>query len=137
MIISVASGKGGLGKTLVATSMALSVAAEQSPPPLFLDCDAEEPNVHLFLHPMLDEQQDVALLIPFINEAKCTHCGKCADVCQYHAIAILGQKTLVFEQLCHDCGSCTALCPEKAFIEIPNRMSVIERDPAMVGIFLA
>ena len=83
-------------------------------PPLFLDCDVEAPNAHLFLHPMLTEQQDVGLLIPSVDEAKCTHCGKCAEVCQYHAIAVLGQKTLVFPQLCHGCGSCTALCPEAA-----------------------
>jgi MinD superfamily P-loop ATPase len=137
MIITIASGKGGTGKTMVATSLALSLAAEQFPPPLFLDCDVEEPNAHLFLHPMLDEQQDVALLIPFVDEDKCTHCGKCAEVCQYHAIAVLGQKTLVFPQLCHGCGSCTALCPEKAITEIPDRMGVIERGPAVSGIFFA
>jgi MinD superfamily P-loop ATPase len=137
MIITIASGKGGTGKTMVATSLALSLAAEQSPPPLFLDCDVEEPNAHLFLHPILDEQQDVTLLIPFVDEAKCTHCGKCAEVCQYHAIAVLGQKTLVFPQLCHGCGSCTALCPEKAITEIPDRMGVIERGPTIAGITFA
>jgi MinD superfamily P-loop ATPase len=85
----------------------------------------------------LDEGQDVALLIPFVDKAICTHCGKCAEVCQYHAIAVLGQKTLVFPQLCHGCGSCTALCPEKAITEIPDRMGVIERGPAMAGISFA
>ena len=118
MIITIASGKGGTGKTTVAASLALSLAAEQSPPPLFLDCDVEAPNAHLFLHPGLDEQQDVAMLIPSVDEARCTHCGRCAEVCQYHAIAVLGQKTLVFPQLCHGCGSCIALCPEKAITEI-------------------
>jgi MinD superfamily P-loop ATPase len=137
MIITVASGKGGTGKTTVAASLALSLAAEQSSPPLFLDCDVEAPNAHLFLHPKLDERQDVALLIPVVDEAKCTHCGKCAEVCQYHAIAVLGQKTLVFPQLCHGCGSCTALCPEKAITEIPDRMGVIERGTAIAGISFA
>ncbi|OGN89601.1 MAG: (4Fe-4S)-binding protein [Chloroflexi bacterium RBG_13_48_10] len=137
MIITIASGKGGTGKTTVAASIALSLAAEQPTPPLFLDCDVEAPNAHLFLHPKLDEQKDVALLIPLVDEAKCTHCGKCADACQYHAIAVLGKKTLVFPQLCHGCGSCTALCPEKAITEIPDRMGVIERGQALVGISFA
>jgi len=137
MIITIASGKGGTGKTTIAASLALSLAAEQSPPPLFLDCDVEAPNAHLFLHPKLDEQQDVALLIPSVDEAKCTHCGKCAEVCQFHAIAVMGKKTLVFPQFCHGCGSCTALCPEKAISEIPDRMGVVERGLAMAGIFFA
>jgi len=138
MIITIASGKGGTGKTMVATSLALSLA-ELMPeqPPLFLDCDVEAPNAHLFLHPTWTEQKDVALLIPSVDEAKCTHCGKCAEICQYHAIAVLGQKTLVFPQLCHGCGSCTALCPEKAITEIPDRMGVIERGPAAAGISFA
>ena len=128
MSIAVASGKGGTGKTTVATSLALSLAGGRgSTPPLFLDCDVEAPNAHLFLHPDFEEQREVGLLVPTVDEAKCTHCGKCAEVCQYHAIAVLGQKTLVFPQLCHGCGSCTALCPEKAISETPARMGVIER----------
>jgi MinD superfamily P-loop ATPase len=138
MIITVASGKGGTGKTMVATSLALSLAAVTPDlPPLFLDCDVEAPNAHLFLHPRLNEQQDVGLLIPRVDEALCTHCGKCAEVCQYHAIVVLGQKTLVFPQLCHGCGSCTLMCPEKAISENSNRMGVIERGPAAAGISFA
>lgn len=137
MIITVASGKGGTGKTTIAASLALSLAAEVIPPPLILDCDVEAPNAHLFLKPVLDEQQDVALLIPSIDETKCTYCGKCAEICQYHAIAVLGQKVLVFPQLCHGCGSCTAMCPEKAISEIPNRMGLIERGLTPAGISFA
>jgi MinD superfamily P-loop ATPase len=138
MQITIASGKGGTGKTMVATSLALSLAAvTPEQPPLFLDCDVEGPNAHLFLNPKLDQCQEVSLLIPFVDEAKCTHCGRCAEICQYHAIAVLGQKTLVFPQLCHGCGSCTALCPEGAIREVPDRMGVIERGPAAAGIAFA
>ena len=137
MKITIASGKGGTGKTMIATSLALSLAAELTPPPLFLDCDVEAPNAHLFLKPTFEQRQDVGILIPRVDEAKCTHCGKCAEVCQYHAIAVLGIKTLVLPQLCHGCGSCTALCPEAAIREIPDRMGVIARGPAAAGISFA
>jgi MinD superfamily P-loop ATPase len=138
MIITVASGKGGTGKTMIATSLAFSLAATSpKQPPLFLDCDVEAPNAHLFLHPIIEEQQEVGLLIPAVDETRCTYCGKCAEVCQYHAIAVLGKKTLVFPQLCHGCGSCAELCPEKAITEIPNRMGIIERGPAREGISFA
>jgi len=138
MIITVASGKGGTGKTMVAASLALSLAAAYpQQPPLYLDCDVEAPNAHLFLHPTLAEQQEVGLLIPAVDEAKCTHCGKCAEICQYHAIAVLGKKTLVFPQLCHGCGSCTALCPEGAITEVLDRMGIVERGSAAAGIAFA
>lgn len=138
MIIAVASGKGGTGKTTIATSLALSQAGGRgSTPPLFLDCDVEAPNAHLFLHPQFEEHREVGLLVPTVDESKCTHCGKCAEVCQYHAIAVLRQNTLVFPQLCHGCGSCTALCPEKAISETPSWMGVIERGPAEDGILFA
>lgn len=138
MIITIASGKGGTGKTMVATSLAISLAtAYPEQPPLLLDCDVEAPNAHLFLHPKFAERETVDLLIPLVDDAKCTHCGKCAEVCQYHAIVVLGQKTLVFPQLCHGCGSCTVMCPEKAITEVPNRMGIIERGPAEAGVAFA
>ncbi|MBN2388622.1 MAG: ATP-binding protein [Anaerolineales bacterium] len=137
MIVAVASGKGGTGKTTIAASLALSLAAGGGPAPLFLDCDVEAPNAHLFLQPDLQEQRDVTLLIPQVNEDLCSHCGRCAEVCQYHAIAVLGEKTLVFPQLCHGCGSCSALCPEQAISEVPARLGVIERGPARDGIAFA
>jgi MinD superfamily P-loop ATPase len=137
MIIAIASGKGGTGKTTVAASLSLSLSAEQPSPPLFLDCDVEAPNAHLFLHPDFQRQAQVDILIPVVDEARCTHCGKCAEVCQYHAIAVLGRKTLVFPQLCHGCGSCTALCPEHAISEQPDQIGMLESGPARSGIAFA
>jgi len=138
MKITIASGKGGTGKTMVATSLALSlVATRPEQPPLLLDCDVEAPNAHLFLKPIFSEQKEVGLLIPVVDEGKCTHCGKCVEVCQYHAIAVLGKKTLVFPQLCHGCGSCTAMCPEDAITETLDRMGTMERGQAMQGIAFA
>jgi MinD superfamily P-loop ATPase len=145
MIIAVASGKGGTGKTTIATSLVLSLATEmeQAPaepvslPPLFLDCDVEAPNAHLFLKPDFEERLDVGILIPQVDETRCTHCGKCAEVCQYHAIAVLGKKTLVFPQLCHGCGSCTWVCPEGAISETLNVMGMLERGPTAPGVDFA
>jgi len=135
MRIAVASGKGGTGKTTIATSLALSLAGEGSaPPPIFVDCDVEAPNAHLFLKPHLEQSRPVGIMIPVVDDAKCTYCGKCSQVCAYHAIAVLGRKTLVFPQLCHGCGSCAALCPEKAITEKLDPIGVIERGPSLAGI---
>jgi MinD superfamily P-loop ATPase len=143
MRIAIASGKGGTGKTTVATSLALSLASqgEQNSPvplgPLFLDCDVEAPNAHLFLKPVLNERREVGILIPQVDEALCTYCVRCAEVCQYHAIAVLGKKTLVFRQLCHGCGSCTLMCPEGAITETLNVMGALERGPTPYGVDFA
>jgi len=145
MRIAVASGKGGTGKTTVASSLALSLAAGSklvsatpvSIPPLFLDCDVEAPNAHLFLEPDFEERQEIGILIPQVDEARCTQCGKCAEVCQYHAIAILGKKVLVFPQLCHGCGSCTWNCPEGAISEVLNVMGVLESGSTPSGMEFA
>ncbi len=135
MRITVASGKGGTGKTTVATSLALSLAANAASfPPLFLDCDVEAPNAHLYLKPVFENHKDVSLLIPSIDESKCTSCGKCAEVCEYHAIAVLGKKVMVFPQLCHGCGSCTLVCPANAIDEVPDNIGVLESGPTRSGI---
>jgi MinD superfamily P-loop ATPase len=128
MIIAVASGKGGTGKTTVATSLALSLGsgAGDAPRVLFLDCDVEEPNAALFLKPTLDRYDEVGVLIPRVNLTKCTFCGRCAEVCVWHAIAVVGEKVLVFPELCHGCGSCTLNCPEDAIDEVLNVIGSLE-----------
>ena len=124
MIISVASGKGGTGKTLVATSLALSLRGRAKVQ--LLDCDVEEPNDHIFLHAAINQSQPVFLPIPKIDETKCTYCGKCAEVCAYNAIAVIKKKVLVFPELCHGCGACSYLCPEAAISEVGKQIGVVE-----------
>jgi len=124
MIISVASGKGGTGKTLVATSLALSL--KDSDRIQLLDCDVEEPNAHVLLKPEIAGSNPVSILVPRVDEDKCTYCGKCAQVCAYHAIAVLGNHVLTFSQLCHGCGACSYLCPEKAISEESRETGVVE-----------
>ena len=105
MIISIASGKGGTGKTLVATSLALSM--KNADRVQLLDCDVEEPNDHVFLKPAITGSEAVSIAVPKVDEDRCTYCGKCAEVCAYNAIAVLGNHVLIFPQLCHGCGACS------------------------------
>jgi len=125
MIVSVASGKGGTGKTLVATSLALSLSNNYKVQ--LLDCDVEEPNANILLHLAMNQSQPVYIPIPKVDETKCTYCGKCAEVCAYNAIAVLKEKVLVFPELCHGCGACSYLCPESAITEEGREMGVVER----------
>jgi len=125
MIISVASGKGGTGKTLVATSLALSLSDNYKLQ--LLDCDVEEPNANILLHLAINQSQRLYIPIPKVDEAKCTYCGKCAEVCAYNAIAVLKEKVLVFPELCHGCGACSYLCPESAITEEGREIGVVER----------
>jgi len=125
MIISVASGKGGTGKTLVATSLALSLRNAYKVQ--LLDCDVEEPNANILLHLVINQSQPVYIPIPRVDEAKCTYCGKCAEVCAYNAIAVLKEKVLVFPELCHGCGACSYLCPESAITEEGRDVGIVER----------
>jgi len=121
LIISVASGKGGTGKTTVATNLALSIDNVQ-----FIDCDVEEPNAHIFLKPKIEERVEVSIPIPKVDEGKCNYCGKCAEICAFNAIAVLKEKVLVFPELCHGCGGCSLLCPENAIAETGNKIGIAE-----------
>ena len=123
MIISIASGKGGTGKTTVATNLARSMGSNV----LLLDCDVEEPNVHLFINPSFEESETVFLPVPEINEDKCTYCKKCADICQFKALAVVNENVLVFEDLCHSCGGCREVCPEGAIEDGRRELGVIQK----------
>ena len=109
MIISVASGKGGTGKTTVSTNLALSMGKVQ-----FIDCDVEEPNSNIFIKAKIKESEEVYVSIPKIDKEKCNYCGKCSDFCAYNALAVVPSDVLVFPELCHSCGGCKLVCPKDA-----------------------
>ncbi len=116
MRIAFASGKGGTGKTTLATNM-FAVLAREIDHVIYVDADVEEPNGHIFLNPDKTDVIDVKVPVPVINHEKCTLCGDCVNYCQFNALAILGEKLLTFPALCHSCGACVELCPEKAISE--------------------
>lgn len=125
MIISVASGKGGTGKTTISTNLAMSLSSVGQQVQ-YIDCDAEEPNGHIFLKPDIEITEDVTVGVPEVNQSKCTGCGKCGRLCQYSAILSLKGSVLVFENLCHSCGGCMAICPQGAITEKQRKIGIAE-----------
>lgn len=125
MIVAVASGKGGTGKTTVAVSLALVLEDVQ-----LLDCDVEEPNAALFLRPEITETHTVGIPVPEVDETLCIHCGKCSELCAFNAILDLGKTVLVVPHLCHGCGGCTHVCPARAIREKENPIGTVERGTA-------
>jgi len=121
MIIAVASGKGGTGKTTVAVNLALSLNNAQ-----LLDCDVEEPNAHIFLKPEIYRREPVDIKIPRIDEDLCNRCGRCAEFCQYNALAVTEKLLMFFPELCHSCGGCMLVCPQKAITETTRTTGMIE-----------
>ncbi len=122
MIITIASGKGGTGKTTIATNLA---AALEEPVQL-LDCDVEEPNAHLFLKPQIQQRFEFSLEVPEIDLQKCTFCGQCQEICQFNAIAVLPETALTFPELCHSCGGCFLICPEDAVRSRSRPIGLVE-----------
>jgi MinD superfamily P-loop ATPase len=121
MIISVASGKGGTGKTTVSVNMALALGTGVQ----LLDCDVEEPNAHLFLKPVIERSERVETPVPLVDLEKCTFCRKCSDICRFNALAVVGEKVLVFQELCHSCGGCMLVCPEGAITETGRHLGTV------------
>ena len=117
MKIAVASGKGGTGKTSVTVNLALSLGDAQ-----ILDCDVEEPNVHILLRPTVGDTFPVELLVPKILEERCDYCGECARFCQFNALFVAGETAMVFPELCHSCGGCSIVCPRDAIVEEPRQI---------------
>ena len=121
MQIAVLSGKGGTGKTFI--SVNLACVTENA---VYVDCDVEEPNGHLFFKPEITEKQSVSVNIPEWDKTKCTFCRKCVDFCRYNALAMIKEKLYVFNEVCHSCGGCMILCPQKAITEKPREIGVVE-----------
>ena len=110
MIIAIASGKGGTGKTTVAASL----AAVWDRPLAIADLDVEAPNLHLFLHPSFSATTAAKMEVPEIDESSCNRCRACVAICQFKAIGLLGDAILTFPEMCHGCGACMAVCPQEA-----------------------
>ncbi len=121
MQIAVLSGKGGTGKTFI--SVNLACVTENA---VYVDCDVEEPNGHLFFKPEITEKQSVSVNIPEWDKTKCTFCRKCVDFCRYNALAMIKEKLYVFNEVCHSCGGCMILCPQKAITAKPGQIGVVE-----------
>ncbi len=125
MNVVVLSGKGGTGKTTIATNLAVHLS-KNGYNSQYLDCDVEEPNGFIFLKPKVTEVVNVDVKSPQINEELCINCGKCAEHCNFNALAVTGEKVIVFEKLCHSCGLCSIVCPTGAISEVDRTLGKIE-----------
>lgn len=124
--IAVASGKGGTGKTTIATNLAVSLASSAQRV-LYVDCDVEEPNGHIFLKPTIRSTERVGVPVPDVDVERCTACGKCGEACQFSAIVCINESVLTFPELCHGCGGCAMACPEDAIREVNREIGYIEQ----------
>lgn len=133
MIMAVASGKGGTGKTTLATGLARALVGE-FPEVALWDCDVEAPDASLFLHPDWMDEKEAVLLCPEVAPEVCSGCGACAEACQFHALMVFNKQVTVFPELCHGCGSCALVCPEQAIAERPRSLGILQRGGSPAGI---
>lgn len=130
MQISIVSGKGGTGKTTLATGLFLSRRGST-----LLDCDVEEPNAGIFLDISWNSVEACHSQYPIINEDLCTHCGACASFCSFNAILSSRRTTIPLAERCHDCGGCALICPQKAISYGERAIGKIGRGRANGGNF--
>ena len=126
MIVAIASGKGGTGKTSLAVNLARTLERTYAMPVQLLDCDVEEPNAHLFLAGSRLADETINIAVPDFDPDKCDACDKCVEFCQFNALASVGKTPLLFPELCHGCGGCTLVCPQDAIREKDYRIGVIK-----------
>lgn len=122
MKIAILSGKGGTGKTFIAVNLAATAAKAE-----YLDCDVEEPNGHLFFKPGIESEEEVELMLPVVDQKICTGCRRCIEFCKFNALAYIGGKLKIFEEICHSCGGCLLVCPEKALSEGSKPIGKIQK----------
>ena len=127
MRIAIASGKGGTGKTTVAASL----ASVWDGPAIVADMDVEAPNLHLFVHPALSEEETVFLEVPRLEESLCIACGRCRDICRFKAIALFGKRLALFPDMCHGCGGCFAVCAQKALAPAQRELGMLQSGMAL------
>lgn len=122
MVISIASGKGGTGKTTIAVNLALALEKNVQ----LLDCDVEEPNAQFFLKPIMTSKVGVTLSVPEVDLDRCTFCGMCQKICQFHSIIVIKDNVLVFPELCHSCAGCWLVCPQQCISQKQREIGVLE-----------
>lgn len=123
--IAIASGKGGTGKTTVAANLAY-LLARLGRQVLYVDCDVEAPNGHIFLQPQIQQRLAATTPVPSIDAERCDHCGQCGAFCRYHALLCLPDQVVTFPELCHGCGGCSRICPQQAISEVPCKIGTVE-----------